>query len=224
MTDDTRARWPRWRDRPTASGLPPTTPRPNRRTEAQRVEALELVTRHAAHIYAAASQNDIAPEAVAGAIVWEGVENPYRRRFARLGPGKVRPIKPLRKSDAQRVEGEGRIRPASGALERFARVRDPVWAIYYVAAVIGRHADIYEKLGGVRIRDDVGILCTLYQGGGSEQRATRFARRREEDSFARPAAADDMGPWVLSNLGFVRSLLEGGPVTYEPETRARLLS
>ena len=30
------------------------------------------------------------------------------------------------------------------------------------------HADNYLKIAGVDISEDVGVLCTLYQGGNSE--------------------------------------------------------
>jgi Protein of unknown function (DUF1402) len=201
-------RWRQWRVRRVATGLAPTVARRHRGREAQRLETLSLVPRHAAHIRAAAKRNDLPAEAVAGVIVWDGLENPYRRTFARLGPGHVHPFEVMRKSDARRVEDERRIEPASGALERFGRVRDPVWAIDYIAAIMGWHADVFEGVAGVRIRDDIGVLCTLYQGGRSDKRAAQFVRRREQDPSALPKPGNDMGPWVLANITFVCSLLE----------------
>jgi Protein of unknown function (DUF1402) len=200
-------RWRQWRLRPVATGLSPVQPRYRPSLEIQRAETLALVSQHATEICAAARRNGVAPEAVAGAIVWEGVENPYRRHVARLGPGKVRPIQACGTTEARRVEAEGRIAPASGVFHRFLRVHDTSWAIDYVAAIMGRHADVYERVASVTIRDDVGVLCTLYQGGRSGTRAARLARERRQSPSARPAAGNDMGTWVVAHLGFVRSLL-----------------
>jgi hypothetical protein len=204
-------RWRQWRLRRVATGLSPVQPRNRRTFEIQRAETVTLVSRHAMDIRAAARRNGIPPEAVAGAIVWEGVENPYRRRLARLGPGKVRPVQPWGTTEARRVEAEGRIAPASGVLNRFLRARDTNWAIAYIAAIMGRHADVYERVASVTIRDDVGVLCTLYQGGRSEKRAARLARERKQGRSARPVAGNEMGPWVVAHLEFVRSLLANAP-------------
>lgn len=197
----------RWRQRPVASGLAPQKHRPDARRERQRLETLEIVSRHAGHIRAAAARHRVAAEAIVGAIVWEGLENPYRRPCGRLGPGKVRPIRLFQPTDAQVVEDERSVERSGGALRRLRRLRDPQWAIEYIAAILGHHADTYEALAGVAIREDVGVLCTLYQGGESERRALKFARGHADDPSARPSPGNDMGPWVARNIAFVSSLL-----------------
>lgn len=171
------------------------------------MEILALVVRHARHIHAAAADNNIPAEAVAGVILWDPVENPYRRRFARLGPGRVHPAALWGKTEARRVEEEGRVPPAPDVVTRFRRLRDPATAIDYAAAIMGRHADVYERVARSQIREDVGVLCTLYQGGRSEKRAAELMRRREDEPSAQPSMGNDMGPWVVSNLDFVRSLI-----------------
>ena len=205
-----------------ASGQSPQEPRVSRAAECQRREALGIVSDHAPLIRAAAVRHSVPPEAVAGAILWEGLENPYRRRHWRLGPGKVRATELWRPADAMKVELEGRIPGASGLRERLGRLRDPSWAIQYVAAIQSRHADVYLRLASVRIRHDIAVLCTLYQGGDSELRAARLADRRSRDPTAMPRAGNDMGPWVVTNLEFVRRLI-GTEIAQPPATRGRAL-
>jgi hypothetical protein len=197
----------RWRQRPVGSGLPPGECRPDARRERQRLETLEVISGRVAEIRAAADRHRIPAEAIAGAIVWEGLENPYLRPWGRLGPGKVRPIRFLQPAYAELVEREQSVRQPIGTLRRVIRLRDPGSAIEYVAAILGHHAAVYEDLAGVEIRNDVGVLCTLYQGGDSERRAKRFADGRASDPSARPRPGNDMGPWVARNLDFLSSLL-----------------
>jgi hypothetical protein len=194
-----------------ATGLAPDAPRGNGWAEAQRRETVAMVVAHASVIRAAAAHHRVPPEAVAGATVWEGVENPYRRRVFLLGPGKVRVTELWRPAEAEMVEQDGRIPAAAGVRDRLRRLRDPVWAIEYVAAIMGRHADVYERVARVRIRDDVAVLCTLYQGGDSELRAARLALRLQHDPHAMPRPGNDMGPWVAANLAFVSDLIGSPP-------------
>jgi hypothetical protein len=191
------------------SGLSPTARRPDPRREAQRVEAIALVGKHAGLIRSVARDQGVPPEAIAGAILWEALENPYERRFVRLGPGKVYAFEFFRRSEAQRVEDEGRVQPpARSHWQRLRRLRDPVWAIAYIAAIMRRHADVYLRIAGVDISADSAVLCTLYQGGRSEPRAERLAARRALDSSATPIPANEMGPWIWQHLSFIECVLD----------------
>ncbi|MQA75501.1 MAG: DUF1402 family protein [Solirubrobacterales bacterium] len=213
-----RSRWVRRRGRLIAyrlrpvSGLDPSQPRRRRGRERQRLGALELVASQGARIRAAAERHGVAEEAIAGAILFDALENPYLRPFARLGPGKVRPGHLTRLSVAELAERAGRVPHAPrGALERWRLLRRPPAAIDYIAAILSHHAADYRQIAGVEIGEDVGVLLTLYQGGDSDLRAAQLARRRAEDPAAVPLAADEMGPWVERNAGFVRAALRGEP-------------
>jgi Protein of unknown function (DUF1402) len=197
------------------SNLSPTEKRKDPDVEAQRVEAINLVRQRRDTIKKAAVDYDVPAEAIAGAILWEGIENPYHRSFGRLGPGKVHPGEFWEKSEAEKVEIEGRVTPpAKSVSERSQRLMDPEWAIVYIAAIMDRHADNYQKIANENVRKDPAVLCTLYQGGHSEDRAKRFAERRKADPKAHPVAADEMGPWVQRWLPFIRTLLANG--VYRP--------
>jgi hypothetical protein len=196
---------------PMATGAPlmvarlaPDQARTDADEEAQRQEAMRIVKDQCPRIQRRAQSYGIAPEAIGGAILWEALENPYSRSFSRLGPGKVHPFEYFAKSEAEKVEDAGMVPKSKDSDERQAKLKDPGTAVDYIAAIMARHATNYQTIAGVDIKSDVGVLCTLYQGGHSEERAKKLAERRKTDPNARPQAADRMGPWVVSNLDWVR--------------------
>jgi uncharacterized protein DUF1402 len=197
---------PRLRRQPT--GRHPHAPRSHPGFERQRLDALALISDRRAEIHALADRYRVCAHAIAGAVLWDALENPYRRRWLRLGPGKVHPCELAGESDAERAERAGLV-PFSpgGAVRRLRVLRRPEGALAYIAAILAYHAENYETIAGVDIRGDAGVLCTLYQGGSSEARAARLARRRAGNPDAMPRAADEMGPWVMSQRAFIAALL-----------------
>jgi hypothetical protein len=111
------------------TGLAPAEPRPRRWAETQRNDTLALVADHAALIHDAASRHRVPGEAVGGVILWEGLENPARRRLGRFALGKVRPTEFWRPAESQLVEREGRVPGPVGLLGRVLPLRQPEWAI-----------------------------------------------------------------------------------------------
>jgi Protein of unknown function (DUF1402) len=194
------------------TGRDPLQPWPGLRRERERQRGLGFVVAHRSRIREEAERYGIAPEAIAGAVTWDMLENPYRRPVLRLGPGRVYPCHLLRRSEAEKVEEIGlvQVEPGSAWL-RLRRLRQPRWAIRYVAAIMRRHADNYLRIAGVDISDNPGVLCTLHQGGNSEKRAARLARRRRTDPEAAPSPADEMGLWVERHADFLRSLVGDDP-------------
>jgi len=93
------------------------------------------------------------------------------------------------------------------ASERHESLKNARVAITYIAAIMRRHADNYLKIAGVDISGNVGVLCTLYQGGHSEERAKRLAEKRKIDPSAQPQMGDEMGPWVVKNIETIRGIL-----------------
>src|SRR5713226_3735553 len=61
------------------TGLDPSTPRSDPDIEAQRNEAIKIVRSNCSAIGDASRAYGIAAEAIAGAILWEALENPYHR-------------------------------------------------------------------------------------------------------------------------------------------------
>ena len=101
-----------------ASRLHPAQPRRRRGFERQRLAALGHIRLRRELIRAAAARYGIAEEAIAGAVLWDALENPYKRPFMRLGPGKVRPSRLGGPSAAELAE-----RAASSRFRRRARSR-----------------------------------------------------------------------------------------------------
>jgi uncharacterized protein DUF4157/L,D-transpeptidase-like protein/uncharacterized protein DUF1402 len=197
-----------------SSGLEMWQERPDADAETQRREAFNIIRNNQSHIMAEAKKFNVAPEAIAGAVFWEALENPYsslRPQSTRLGPGKVHPSETIGKSEAEKVEDEKRVPAVKDLDERISRLRDPKGAITYIAAIMQRHADNYKKIAGVDISTNVGVLCTLYQGGKSEERAAKLAERRKTDPTAQPMPGDEMGPWVEKNIETIRGWINPPP-------------
>jgi hypothetical protein len=204
--------------------------------EEQRLWAWKIVKDYAEQIKTTALEYMVTPDAIAGAILWEAVENPYplwRAAFpkgfggipiaSKMGiPGKIHVTQSdprnFEKTVSEKVEDEGRVSALSKPgdwKERAKRLSDPTWAIRYIGAILDRSADIYEAAAEVgmkrdkevgrpirdyyNIRDQAGVLSTLYQGGKDEERATAFEQRRDK----------------LGELNDLRQILEAGK-TLEP--------
>jgi RHS repeat-associated protein len=152
------------------SGLPPYQPRMDSNDEEQRVRAIQIVKDYAQKICETAKKYNVTPDAIAGAILWEGIENPYPRHriFRDNIPGKIHPYVG---DVAESVEMEGRVPPLVqyrgipnlarqreffdqfGRLSRQdladireTRLADPNLAITYIGAILDRSAEFYEKL------------------------------------------------------------------------------
>ena len=167
------------------------------------------------------------PDAIAGPILWEGLENPLT-----VGQGLIKDIlgggkstnNPGKihfdwyqkksgeyggKSDAKIVEDLGLVTPPSkDSRELASRLNDPVWAITYIGAIARYHADNYRKIANVDISNNPGILSTLYQRGTSEKAARDFVIRRNTNPYATPEARD-MGIWVEKNSKYITNVIKG---------------
>jgi hypothetical protein len=196
----------------TLTGLPPTEPRSDPSVEVQRTGGIALVQQHCQQIVEAARQYGVPPEAIAGAILWEAIEDPaglaQRMGITRgPGPGKVHYFELGKPAAAGLAEIDGKINRSSSVVDRFQRVRDPDSAIRYIGAILSDSADAYRKEAGVDISQDVGVLLTLYEEGDAEQKARSLSAARAHDPSASPSPGGDMGPWVVENLPWVRGQL-----------------
>jgi hypothetical protein len=239
--------------KPKQPGVDPAKPRDCPNEEAQRLEAIAVVTKYRFNINHEANLRDVPATAIAGAILWEGIEDPDGRifhKYFQYGPGHVHGFwnsskHPFGDIEAAKVEGdgEGKVPAAGGRVARYRRLRQPEWAITYIAAIMARHADNYETIAQVDIRDNVGVLCTLYHGGNSEERAKKLAANRlaavacaralkNTTDFqalngakrgklltllrgnAQPQPGDAMGPWVEKWRSWIDQLLQYQPGDY----------
>jgi hypothetical protein len=210
----------------TESKLPPTTRRPKQYADQQRQDGISFVHTHCASIVQAAKHYGVPAEAIAGAILWEAVEDPHSsRREAAValgpGPGKVHWVEgPGTPNAAEQAENDGKIPPplpgviagladlgpgagALSALIRRFRVLDPDSAIQYIGAILSDDVEIYKKIAHVDISQNIGVLLTLYEEGYAEDKA----RERAANPSQPPQIGADMGPWVMEHLPWVRAQL-----------------
>jgi hypothetical protein len=195
------------------SKLPPTTQRPDGYAEQQRRDGIDFVKRQCARIVQLAKQYGVPAEAIAGAILWEALEDPHSSEQEAMvalgpGPGKVHWIEPAGTPNAaEQAENHGKlpgVHPGiRGYVERRQRVTDPDWAIRYVGAILSDDVDIYRQVAHVDISQNIGVLLTLYEEGHAEDKAAAHAT----DPSTPPGLGADMGPWVMEHLQWVRAQL-----------------
>jgi hypothetical protein len=147
------------------SGLAPYEPRPRGTPDQNYIaeqyqHAISSITQYASYIFQMANEFNVTPDAIAGVILWEALENPYPllRRGTGNTPGAQKfgilgKIHASTGDVAEKIEKEGRV-PAPPTIfptradafnARFKRLLDPLWAIRYIAAILDRAADIYEQ-------------------------------------------------------------------------------
>ena len=149
-----------------ASRRDPHEPRSSRGRERQRLRAIALVSDWRAEIHALARRYDVCAEAIAGAVLWDALENPIAG--GGCDSGRARSI---RASSAARATPSGPRTRAwspsrpSGAVGRLRILRRPEGALAYIAAILAHHTANYETTAGVDIRADAGVLCRLTRAG-----------------------------------------------------------
>lgn len=191
------------------SGESPDTPRSLPFQESQRRKALYEISAYRTDIVAAAKAYNVSPTAIAGAILWEGNEN------SRIGkskiPGTIH-IDVAQRFAKEKINGKYLV-PAEyrnltdGQLE--AKLKQPKHAIVFIAAVMNSHADKYERIAKVNIRNNPGVLATLYQKGNAEASANSLRQKRKTDPNAQPTANDEMGAYTNENANYLKNMLNG---------------
>lgn len=94
-----------------------------------------------------------------------------------FGLGQINPLTALMQSDmASRRSGYPKL-DENDAAEVYRAIMDPDKSLAYMAATIRRSIDDYETIAHVDISNNPGITATLYNTGGSAQRAAALAAR-----------------------------------------------
>ncbi len=207
--DNQLAAWPWGRESP-YTGKAPYQSSPDPDAEKKRVEVIELIEQHADDINEAALRYSVPPETIAGAILWEAIENYRHPLLDSGGPGRIH------NETAFTLWREGKV--PSGYVPVFD-TRKPKIAIVYIAAIMNESAENYERIAGVNIRKNVGVLNTLYQTGESKLRAEKLRDLRKTDIAnkrqPRPPEVPPkaMGEYVENYRAYIRTVLLGVPVT-----------
>jgi peptidoglycan hydrolase-like protein with peptidoglycan-binding domain len=192
----------------------------------QRKRALDVVSSESQRIDSVAKKYGIRREAIAGAILWEGIVNakppwhPSKPSLGNIHTFWWQPKGGSRvggTSDALIVERLGLVTPAARNMDELrARLNDPKWAPIYIGGIMRYHADNYKKFANVDISQNVGVLTFLFNAGDSEKRAKEFAELRKRFPGRTPSYfgfikkdMPNMGTWSVENLGFIRKVLGG---------------
>ena len=185
--------------------------------EKQRTDAIQIVTDYRDLINDEAKKHGIPPEAIAGAILWEALENPYSRSFARRGPGKIRSDVAEKAEQAGFIEKPDTDNENEAGNIRGERLGKGGWALRYAGAIMRLHAKNYMEIAHVDISKDAGVLCTLFNTGDSEEKAKAFAEKLASDPNAKPQPNDTMGQWVNDHASDIKELLNPKPAFDNPQ-------
>ncbi len=172
---------------------------------------------HASVISKAASHYNIDERAIAGAILWEAIQNVATMKGTLYGPGKPHPWSP----DIEAVEGSHY--PPGGLYSygpttfgiglRGQALLDPATAINYIAADCNAYAIEAKHAGIAGLRSDPGILDSYYNGAGVT--LATVGLRFENDvvqgikNSSQLTPNPTMGQWVDNNLDYINGAIHG---------------
>lgn len=190
----------------------------------------EFAVRYRQQILTVAEKNGIDPVAIVGVVAWERGENPrgwisdalYQNAMADKGViGDKAGIGwgSIHLHIAKELEDQGLVPKSVDKIERSQKLRDPLSAISYIGAIMGRDAKEYKKITGIDISSRPEILATLYHTGDVKHKAeSKAISRAIFSSLAQDIPwlvkgempepkPDDMGVWVNKHESAIRQLL-----------------
>lgn len=129
-----------------------------------------------------------------------------------FGLGQLNPLTALMMNDTARKYGRQRRLNPRDANAVYQTIMDPDKSLHYVAAVIRTAIDDYEQIAGLDISDNPGVTATLYNLGGSRDRARALAAanksRRAKGQRAKLPQENYYGWLVNDRLETLRALLK----------------
>ena len=177
-------------------------------TKLPRTEAhvLAWLQKHQAEIASAAKKFNIDRRAIAGAIAWEAIVQVKSSSVRAVGPGKAHSWEFRGMAAVDEVEKLGYM-PRSGSEERQRELLEtPAGAAEYIGAIMAACADISAR-HGLDIRNDPGVLTTIYQGwrpsDWEEHMDDKAASHPKGTPWPRPTVANPMGIWVDQHLPYL---------------------
>jgi len=144
----------------------------------------------------AESRRHVDRRAIAAAIAWEALKNPWPLSMRGVGPGKVH----FRTSVVREVEAAGYL-PVRSDMQRWDVLQTPAGAIEYIAAIMQAQSDIAASFGW-DTRRNVPILANEYQGRDLTQWRAHLA---EKTRGAPLEAANSMALWAAKNLPYLEA-------------------
>ncbi|WP_410010953.1 DUF1402 family protein [Rhizobium sp. NRK18] len=114
-----------------------------------------------------------------------------------FGLGQINPLTALMMSDmVHRVSGYKKL-DENDAADVYKAIMDPDQSLAYMAAVIRTAIDDYRKIAGVDISDNPGVTATLYNLGGSRDRARALAAKRRSGGTVWPE--ENYYGWLIND-------------------------
>ena len=178
-----------------------------------RQEVTAWLNENRAEIAREAAHWRVNPNAVAGVIAYEALEDPLPGQFARVfrfsGPGKVH-YKEYFTSEgdpvAKQVEDVGYL-PRLTEAQRQSRLSRSTGAIQYICAIMRYYSDIAAS-HHLAISENSGTLATLY----SAWAPASYRRYLQTDRGRRGLfSPNNVGQWVLANMPYIRNALASRP-------------
>jgi hypothetical protein len=190
---------------PGAEGLPDV---PTKFTRLPRTEmhVLAWLQKHQPEIASAAGQFKVDRRAIAGAIAWEAIVQVKGSSVRAVGPGKAHSWEFRGMAAVDEVEKMGYM-PRSGSEDRQREILETAaGSTRYIGAIMSACADISAR-HGLQIRDDPGVLTTIYQGWKPSEWEEHMEDRAEDhpagSPWPRPVVANPMGLWVDQHLPYL---------------------
>ena len=180
---------------------------PTKFTKLSRSEAhvLAWLQKYQADITSAASKFKVDRRAVAGAIAWEAIVQVKRSSWRAVGPGKAHVWEFSGTSAVDEVEERGYMPEADDDRQKQVMKTVP-GSTEYIAAIMGSFADTSTRYG-LEIRNDPGVLTTIYHGWRPsewEERMKNKAKAQPQGApWPRPVVANPMGIWVDEHLPYL---------------------
>jgi hypothetical protein len=184
-----------------ARRLPDVPSRFSRLSRAQ-AHVLAWLTLHRGEIAAVSARFGVDRRAVAGAVAWEATEQVKTGSIRGVGPGKVHAFEFKGRSAAEETVALGFVKPAGGIADMLGTVPG---ALEFVAGIMGAIADISDR-HGLNIRNDPGVLTTVYQGWSPIEWGEHLASKRAvlgNSPWPRPVVANPMGLWTERYLPYL---------------------
>lgn len=180
---------------------------PTKFTKLSRSEAhvLAWLQKHKADIASAAAKFKIDRRAIAGAIAWEAIVQVKSSSRRAVGPGKAHIWEFWGTSAIDEVEEKGYMPEADDDRQR-ELMKTSSGSTQYIGAIMGATADISARYG-LDIRNDPGVLTTIYQGWRpsewEDHMKDKATRHPKGMLWPRPVVANPMGIWVDEHLPYL---------------------
>lgn len=182
------------------------------RTEAHVLAWLE---KYKAEIASAATKFKVDRRAIAGAIAWEAIVQVKSSSWRAVGPGKAHSWEFSGEAAVDEVEEMGYLPDSGSDDQQQELLKTPAGSTAYIGAIMAACADISAR-HGLDIRNDPGVLTTIYQGWSPSKWEKHMEIKAKDHPkgapWPRPVVANPMGIWVDEHLPYLEEAVGFTPM------------